>query len=142
MTFQSSSFRAVLALTSVTLVALAACSSTTCESRAITANPNFTSASCSSGSVKVEGESCSLGSPTSCAYSVNGTTITFAITSDFCKSSGTTSTGCGAALATCTGPALAKGSYAITNQAAATLVVDGDPNTDIYNGTPSTGSGH
>ena len=125
MSFRSSCFHVMLALTGVALVALAACSSTTCESRAITANPNFTSASCSAGTVKVQGESCSLGSPTSCTYSVSGTKVTFAITSDFCKSSGATSAGCGGVLATCTGPALAQGSYTITNQAAATLVVDG-----------------
>lgn len=113
-----------LALASLSVLALAACSSTTCESRAVVGDPNLTSATCTAGKVQIVGDGCTLGSPTQCTYTVKGTAIVFTVTSDFCKSSGTTSAGCGNADATCTGPTLAKGSYGIASQTGATLVVD------------------
>jgi hypothetical protein len=104
--------------------ALGGCASTTCETRTITTNPNVFNATCSAGSLSITGEGCSLGTPSSCTYTLSGTSIVLAISSTFCKTSGSSSGGCGDAKATCTGPALGKGVYSIDKQPQAKLTVD------------------
>lgn len=63
---------------------------------------------------------CSVLSPRSCSFELNGDRLHLTVASEICKSDGTNSTGCGDVQVVCTGPVLREGTYTITNASSTT----------------------